>query len=167
MRVTCHCGGVDLRVEPPRIDDKHQSGHATSDLPRYPAGICCCRSCRLGLGFALQPWTYVPPERIWTASGDRVLFGPDTKNNGQIDKLKHYQSNEHVLRSFCTGCGATIFYQASNRMDVIDISVGIIRSDAENGMVEEWLQWDRSAVSAGEEAIEEELVNAWVHAGQE
>ncbi|RVX68811.1 hypothetical protein B0A52_07466 [Exophiala mesophila] len=166
MRATCHCGGVDLRIDPPPIPDTHNHSHQndtpTSEPPRYPAAICCCRSCRLSLGFALQPWTYVPPDRIRTASGELVAFGPDTKNNNQIEKMKHYQSSENVLRSFCTSCGATVFFQDANRMSVIDVSVGIIRSDGENGMVEEWLKWNRSGVSARDEVVEEELVNAWV-----
>ncbi|KAK4935038.1 hypothetical protein LTR10_023823 [Elasticomyces elasticus] len=109
-----------------------------------------------------NPWTYVPPSQIYTDDMHPVVFGPEAKAATQIKGLKHYQSSDTVLRSFCATCGATIFYQSFDRPYVIDVSVGVIRSTFGNGLVKEWLEWDRKMVSKKDEAVDEELIEAWL-----
>ncbi|EXJ80632.1 hypothetical protein A1O3_06916 [Capronia epimyces CBS 606.96] len=162
MDVACHCGGVQLHIAPPAHNEKSEGWYVPQDRSKYSARLCCCRSCRLTLGFSLQPWTYIPPAHIFTKQGELVLFGPRAKDTVQIVKLKHYQSSDSVLRSFCSTCGATVFFQSFERPDVIDLSVGVVRSRADNARVEEWLQWDRNEVSMRHEAVDCELVEAWL-----
>lgn len=164
IKVECHCGGVRLQVKPPAYDEKSEGWYVPTDHSKYYSRICCCRSCRLALGFTFQPWAYVPPNQILTAEGDQVIFGPEAKSSKQIAKLAHYQSSDSVLRSFCTDCGATIFYQSFDRAYIINIGVGVVRSKVGNGMVGEWLAWDRGQVSKRDETVDEEVIEAWLHA---
>ncbi|EHY58882.1 hypothetical protein ABEF95_005844 [Exophiala dermatitidis] len=164
LPVACHCGGVQLHIVPPAYDQGQKDWYVPSDRSKYYARFCCCRSCRLTLGFSMQPWTYIPPGQILTAQEEPVIFGPKAKDAVQIAGLKHYQSSEFVLRSFCTTCGATIFYQSFERPYIIDVSVGVVRSAIGNALAGEWLQWDRSMVSKRNEAVDNELVDAWLKA---
>ncbi|KIV84293.1 hypothetical protein PV11_00082 [Exophiala sideris] len=162
MQVACHCGNVSLRIAPPPYGEHSEGWYIGSDHSRYYARFCCCRSCRLTLGLTMQPWTYVPPSQIYTDDMHPVVFGPEAKAAAQVKGLKHYQSSDTVLRSFCATCGATIFYQSFDRPYVIDVSVGVIRSTFGNGLVKEWLEWDRKMVSKKDEAVDEELIEAWL-----
>ncbi|EXJ90226.1 hypothetical protein A1O1_03325 [Capronia coronata CBS 617.96] len=162
MDVACHCGGVQLQVVPPAYNESSEGWHVPPDRSKYYARVCCCRSCRLALGFSLQPWAYIPPAHILTKLGEPVVFGPKAKETAQLERLKHYQSSESVLRSFCTTCGATIFFQSFERPDIINVSAGVVRSTAGNALAREWLHWDRRAVSYGGEAVDTELVEAWL-----
>ncbi|KAJ9601909.1 hypothetical protein H2200_013579 [Cladophialophora chaetospira] len=163
LEVSCHCGACQLRIAPPAYTDSSEGFHVPrGDRNKYYARLCCCRSCRLTLGFTLQPWTYIPPEQIFTVNKEPVLFGVKTKDTVQIEKLKHYQSSEFVLRSFCTDCGATMFYQSFERPLWIDVSVGVLRSKAGNVLAGEWLDWERNEVAKRDEAVDEELVKAWL-----
>lgn len=162
MEVACHCGAVQLRIAPPAHNENSEGWYVPSDRGKYCARFCCCRSCRLTLGFSLQPWMYIPPGQIFTADDQSVIFGPKAKETVQVERLKHYQSSDAVLRSFCTTCGATVFYQSFERPDIIDVSVGVVRSRAGSALAGEWLQWDRAAVSMRHEAVDRELVEAWL-----
>ena len=162
LEVSCHCGSCQLRIAPAPYKDGSEGWYVPKgNLSKYYARICCCRSCRLTLGFTLQPWSFILPSQIFTTAKEPVVFGPEAQKVVQIEKLKHYQSSESVLRSFCTECGATIFYQSFDRPYIIDVSVGVLRSKLGNGMVSEWLEWDKSTVSNRGEAMDEELVEAW------
>ena len=163
LEVSCHCGACQLRIAPPPYTLSSEGWYVPkTDRNKYYARLCCCRSCRLTLGFTLQPWTYIPPSQIFTANHEPVVVGPKAKETVQIEKLKHFQSSEFVLRSFCTGCGATMFYQSFERPYIIDVSVGVLRSKSGNVMMEEWLELDRVIVCKRNEAVDEELVEAWL-----
>ncbi|KAK5206855.1 hypothetical protein LTR41_007388 [Exophiala xenobiotica] len=161
LEVACHCEQVRLQIKPPQYDEKSEGWYVPPDRSKYSARLCCCRSCRLANGFTMQPWSYIPPSRIYTATGERVIFGPEAKETSQIKELKYYQSSDSVLRSFCTTCGATVFYQSFERPYIIDVSVGVLRSNMGNALVGEWLDWDRDYVSKRDEAVDEELIRAW------
>ncbi|OQV01885.1 hypothetical protein CLAIMM_07175, partial [Cladophialophora immunda] len=144
LEVSCHCGECQLLIAPPPYTATSEGWYVPKkDRSKYYARFCCCRSCRLTLGFTLQPWAYIPPSQFFTLQNEPVVFGPQTKETVQIDKLKHYQSSESVIRSFCSVCGATIFYQSFDRPYIIDLSVGVVRSKIGNTMAGEWLDWDR------------------------
>ena len=163
LEASCHCGSCQFRIAAPPYNDSSEGWYIPkADRNRYYARLCGCRSCRLTLGFTLQPWTYVPPSQIFTTANQPVIFGPDGKDTVQIEKMKHYQSSESVLRSFCSKCGATLFYQSFDRPYIIDVSAGVLRSKIGNAMVGEWLEWDRRAISHQAEAVDEELVRAWL-----
>ncbi|KIX99619.1 uncharacterized protein Z520_04252 [Fonsecaea multimorphosa CBS 102226] len=163
LEVSCHCGECQLLIAPPAYTATSEGWYVPkTDRSKYYARFCCCRSCRLTLGFTLQPWAYIPPSQFFTLEKEPVVFGPKTKETVQIDKLKHYQSSEFVIRSFCSVCGATVFYQSFERPYIIDLSVGVVRSKMGNAMAGEWLEWDREIVSKRAEAVDEELVEAWL-----
>ena len=162
IRVACHCGGVEFHIAPPPYNETSEGWYVPADRSKYYARLCNCRSCRLTLGFTFQPWTYIPPSQLFTVNGKQLICGPKAKDVVQIEKLKHYQSSEFVLRSFCTTCGATMYYQSFERPYIIDVSVGVLRSKVGNVMVGEWLQWDRKVVSKREEAVDEEMIEAWL-----
>ena len=163
LEVSCHCGACQLHIVPPSYNESSEGWYVPSDRNKYYARLCCCRSCRLTLGFTLQPWTYIPPSQILTVDDEPVLFGSKAKETVQIEQLKHYQSSDFVLRSFCKTCGATLFYQSFERPHIIDVSVGVLRSKFGNAMAEEWLEWDTGMVSKRDEAVDEELVETWLH----
>jgi hypothetical protein len=54
-----------------------------------------------------------------------------------------------------------VFYQSFERPYIIDVSVGVLRSNMGNALVGEWLDWDRDYVSKRDEAVDEELIRAW------
>jgi len=162
IKVACFCSGVELRIAPPAYDDASEGWYVTSDKSKYYARLCNCRSCRLTLGFPLQSWSYIPPSQLFTATGERLIVGPKAKDADQIAKLRYYQSSENVLRAFCGDCGATMFYQSFDRPYIINVCPGVMRSKVGNVLVREWLNWDRKVVSKREEAVEEEMVEAWL-----
>ena len=165
VAVTCHCGGVDLKVRRAGYaEDKQGVGdnYIPPEKNKYIAGFCACRSCRLSNGVAsLQPWMYVPPTNVKiAATGKRVVFGRQAEdalaNEGTT--LKHFWSSGDVCRSFCGGCGATVFYWCDDRPEVVDIAVGLVR--AEGTMARRWLWWKWDKVSWAEEAVEKDVVQA-------
>ncbi|KAH0839254.1 hypothetical protein AYO21_05670 [Fonsecaea monophora] len=163
LNVSCHCGECQLLIAPPPYNASSEGWYVPKkDSSKYYARLCCCRSCRLTLGFALQPWAYIPPSQFFTVKNEPIVFGPKIKETVQVVKLKHYQSSEFVIRSFCSVCGATMFYQSFERPYIIDLSVGVLRSNIGNAMAGEWLDWDREIVSKRPEAVDEELVDAWM-----
>lgn len=162
IEVACYCGGVQLRIAPPSYNETSEGWYVPADNSKYYARLCCCRSCRLALGFSHQPWTYVPPSHIYMVDGTPVVFGPKAKDTVQIEKLKYYQSSESVLRSFCSTCGATMFYQSFERPYIINVSVGVLRSKVGNVLAGEWLHWDRTMVSKRHEAVDDDLIEAWL-----
>ncbi|KAL6246262.1 hypothetical protein RBB50_006497 [Rhinocladiella similis] len=163
LSAACHCGAVRFRIKPPPYDEKSEGWYVPSDRSKYYARLCCCRSCRLSIGFAMQPWAYIPPSQILTEAGQPVLFGPQHKETTQLGGMKYYQSSDVVLRGFCTTCGATMLYQPFERPYIIDVSVGILRSKHGNTLAREWLDWDRTVVSKRPEAVEDDLIRAWLN----
>ncbi|KAH6961735.1 Mss4-like protein, partial [Ilyonectria sp. MPI-CAGE-AT-0026] len=108
---------------------------------KYLAGTCACRSCRLASGFEIQAWAFVPRSNIF--------FQVPGPNDSQVIPLnfdtlppgilRSYASSPEVLREFCGGCGATVFWHDRSRPDVIDVSVGLL--DAEEGArAENWVE---------------------------
>lgn len=164
IKVACLCDGVEFRIAPPSYDENSEGWYVTSDKSKYYARLCNCRSCRMTLGFPFQPWTYIPPTQLFTKTGDQLIVGPKAREVNQIEKLQYYQSSENVLRAFCSTCGATMFYQSFDRPYIINVSVGVVKSKVGNVMLGEWLQWDRKVVSKREEAVEEEMIEAWLRA---
>ncbi|EXJ57624.1 hypothetical protein A1O7_07973 [Cladophialophora yegresii CBS 114405] len=163
IEASCHCGSCQLHIAPPPYEVWSNGWYVPKgDHNKYYARFCGCRSCRLTLGFTLQPWTYIPPSQIYTVNDEPIVFGPKARETTQIEKLKHYQSSEFVLRSFCIVCGATMYYQSFERPYIIDVSVGVLRSRFGNIMAGEWLEWDRGIVSKRNECVDEELVEAWL-----
>lgn len=164
----CHCGGVHLSIA---RADYNTNPHNVSErmMPprpahadKYIAWHCACRSCRLATGSTVQSWVYVPPAAITDPeTGEPVVFGLDAleldANKGVgLRELKHYRSSENTLRSFCSGCGATVFYAylGKDGDGVVDVSAGILRSES-GSMARDFVYWGPDDYISHEE----ELVN--------
>lgn len=172
LRGKCHCGGVEYFITPPT----HRSEQLSSPWPdllvpyhtfsseneedvkwwirsggtKYLAGLCACRSCRLGAGFPIQSWAFVPKTNIEQPDGKPLDFRTGT--------LKQFESSPSVYREFCSECGATVFWHCEERPDLIDVSVGLLH--ASSGVLAlDWLEWHTGRVSFAEEAQDQELVN--------
>ncbi|OAG00753.1 uncharacterized protein CC84DRAFT_1179883 [Paraphaeosphaeria sporulosa] len=148
LEARCHCGGVDLRIKRAEYDDEPErvGSLMTKDDPhRYLARFCACRSCRLSMGFSLCPWTYVALSSVINAKTSQpVVFGADAEKEGANEglRLQHHHSRDDVWRSFCGGCGASVFYYSSDesRSNVVDIAVGILRAKS-GSLAREWVRW--------------------------
>ncbi|PKS13390.1 hypothetical protein jhhlp_000161 [Lomentospora prolificans] len=117
---------------------------------KYLAGTCACRSCRLMSGFEIQVWAFVPRTNIYFRAGGVEVRALDfaTLPAGTI---KPYESSAGVLREFCPGCGATIFWHDKWRPDVIDVSVGLLDAP-EGARAERWLDWWTQRISFVEDS---------------
>ncbi|KAK1830222.1 Mss4-like protein [Podospora conica] len=117
-------------ASPPRTAAPH-------DL-RYLAGTCACRSCRLASGFEVQAWAFVPRFNIrfgpppLAATAPPLDFSSSSSSPASLG-LRSYASSPAAgaVREFCPTCGATVFWHDANRPDLIDVSVGLLRSEVE------------------------------------
>lgn len=165
LSVKCHCGGIDLQIK--RADYASEPEHVRTLMnPHHPheylARFCTCRSCRLSMGFSLCPWTYTSLSAVTgTKSGAPVIFGRDAEKQGVNEglNLRHHQSSEGTWRSFCSTCGASVFYYTDKeeRKDVVDIAVGLLRA-ASGSMGRGWLGWADGEVSYGQEGVDQAQV---------
>jgi hypothetical protein len=166
MSATCACGGVDLRLKRANYsrDSASSARYIATDPRRYKTYMCACRSCRLATGVSLVPWTLIPPANVLNAHTlEPVTFGAAALDVAANEKLNltHYRSSEEVYRSFCSGCGATVFYWNRERPDELDMTVGIMRSD-DGSLALQWLDWIWGRCSFPEEATDKELCDAWM-----
>jgi hypothetical protein len=76
-----------------------------------------------------------------------------------LGALRQYQSSPGIFREFCSICGATAFWHCEERPDLIDVSVGLLRSET-GARAEDLLDWETGRVSFKEEALDQELVAA-------
>ena len=171
VHARCYCGGVQFDVSRPNegssalsspwpdvIAPYHtQSSENADDVKwwlrangtRFLAGLCACNSCRIGSGYDIQAWAFIPKSNILQANGESLDFSMGT--------LKQYKSSRDTYREFCRTCGATIFWHCEERPDLIDVSVGLL--DAESGArAEDWLEWWTERVSFEEFAQNKPLI---------
>ena len=178
LPASCACGTVRFHITRPgpQSRDPHSSypdlTHAYKTTPaslasnprrdkwwiqgddRYLAGTCACASCRLSTGFEVQQWAFVPRANIFlhvpAASGSEVVVMPLDFGTLPTGVLTSYASSPGVVREFCGGCGATVFWHDGIRPGVIDVSVGLLRAE-EGARAERWLRWWTGRVSFEEE----------------
>jgi hypothetical protein len=173
LRGHCHCGAVkyyitrpdksslDARSPYPDLLVPFHSGASTKtddawwisrDQKRYVAGHCACNSCRQLSGFDIQQWAFVPLSNIRNSDG-----GPLEEEG--LPGTKRYSSSPGVTRTFCSTCGANVFWESERRPTLVDVSVGLL--DAESGArAEEWLEWVTGRVSFSEETHNKALTDA-------
>ncbi|KIX97189.1 uncharacterized protein Z520_07303 [Fonsecaea multimorphosa CBS 102226] len=163
LEAKCHCEGVNIRITRPNFDSlKLQQRYLPEQENKYVAGLCTCRSCRLATGVSFQPWAYIPPVNIFLAdTGKMVRFGAEgeQEDSNGVTTLRHIWSSEDTCRSFCGRCGATVFYWHNNRPEVVDVSVGVLRSQ-DGAMARNWLSWRKEGPSFKEDCVDEELLRA-------
>ncbi|OAP59670.1 hypothetical protein AYL99_06968 [Fonsecaea erecta] len=163
LEAQCHCGGVNVRITRPNFESlKLQQRYIPEQKDTYVAGICTCRSCRLALGVSFQPWAYIPPGNIFLANTETtVKFGAEGDREGSngVITLRHIWSSKDTCRSFCGRCGATVFYWHNDRPEVVDVSVGLLRSQ-DGAMARSWLSWRKGGPSFKDDCVDEELLTA-------
>ncbi|KAJ9132338.1 hypothetical protein NKR23_g11285 [Pleurostoma richardsiae] len=156
----------------PNVDDV--KWWLRSGATKYLAGTCTCRSCRLGSGFDIQTWAFVPRANIFLhvpAGNDDAASheadpnpGPEKADGTRARTilpldfhhipsgiLRRYDSSPGVQREFCPQCGATVFWHGSWRSELVDVSVGLLRAE-EGARAEAWLDWWTERVSFVEDA---------------
>ncbi|ROW10217.1 hypothetical protein VMCG_01753 [Cytospora schulzeri] len=139
------------------------------DDTKYLAGTCACRSCRLSTGYEIQTWAFIPRAAIHISLTSRAPSSPffndynppapdsyipldfeELKRQAE-NPLRTYESSPGVFREFCPGCGATVFWHAKIRPDLIDVSVGLLHA-SEGARAETLLEWWRGRCSFAEDA---------------
>ncbi|KAA8642129.1 hypothetical protein EYZ11_001227 [Aspergillus tanneri] len=60
---------------------------------KYLAGACVCQSCRLGSGFPIQSWAFIPKSNLLNADPSPLAFGAGT--------IQQYENPPGVYRGFC------------------------------------------------------------------
>ena len=180
LRAGCHCGGVEFLVTPPSQRSRYLSSpwpdllvpyhsHSSENLQdvkwwlraegtKYLAGLCACRSCRLAAGFPIQSWSFIPKTNLIMPDGTPMEF--------DILGLQQYESSPGIFREFCRTCGATVFWHANRRPELIDVSVGLLRADS-GARAEDWLEWAKGRISFIEDAHDQELVSGLLAGMQE
>ncbi|KAL2828753.1 Mss4-like protein [Aspergillus cavernicola] len=168
----CHCGGIDLYItRPDSTSEEAWSPWPDIIVPyisgtnaeneedvkwwlcagktKYMAGACVCRTCRLGSGFSIQTWAFIPKSNILTAQKSPLAYGVGT--------MKRYESSPKVYREFCNCCGASVFWHCEQRPLLIDVSVGLLQADS-GSRAEEWLEWTTGRISFAEMAVDKSLL---------
>ncbi|KAJ5092106.1 hypothetical protein NUU61_006976 [Penicillium alfredii] len=168
----CDCGGIEFYITPPDASSS-QASSPWADLlvpyysgssanpgdvkwwlrdgqTKYLAGTCACTSCRLGSGFPIQTWAFVPKCNIRNADRSSLTFDRRT--------MQRYNSSPGVYREFCGRCGATVCWHCTERPSLIDVSVGLLR--ASSARAEDWLEWETGRVSFAEMAVQPDLIKS-------
>ncbi|KAF2467927.1 uncharacterized protein BDR25DRAFT_374247 [Lindgomyces ingoldianus] len=174
IRAHCHCTGTQFFIHPPNPSSKTASSsypdllvpyHSGSPanpqnypwwLPyptRYLAGTCTCVSCRRCSGFDITFWAFIPTCNISLDSAGTIPFS----RNPYWGTMKTYRSSGNVTRTFCSVCGANVFWDGDARQSIVDVAVGLL--DAGSGaLAQELLAWWPGRVSFCEEGINKGLV---------
>lgn len=170
LQASCHCGGIEFYITPPDVSSLQAwspfadllvpyfsgSGANPDDVKwwlrdgntKYLAGTCACKSCRLGCGFPIQTWAFIPKSNIFNAEGSPLAFKGKT--------MQRYNSSPGVYREFCKVCGANVFWHCDERPELIDVSVGLLRGNG--ARVVNLLDWAPDRVSFAEMAAQKDLV---------
>lgn len=133
----CKCGNVRFWVQRPDGEEEEVERYWRSGR-KFKAGLCVCDDCRLTSGMEVLAWMSVPMHYIVT----------DLQSNKKLDSssletwnaLQTYESTAGVRRYFCKSCGASIFWEAEDKGDVLDVFIGVL--DADEGVRgETWCEW--------------------------
>jgi len=170
------------RAWPDLLLPHHSQPSSTSDKPLEPwhlrasqskflAGLCSCTSCRLASGQELTAWAFIPlidisldaegtiPLELSSVTGNNT----GTSTNEAItsnftSNLQTYNSSPSVTRSFCSVCGAIVFFHLSEQdqtpaTTLLDVAIGLL-SAPEGARAESWLEWWTERLSFREDAVE-------------
>lgn len=70
------------------------------------AGYCHCRKCQLSSGSPIMAWVTFPKNKIITTGNP-----------------KKFHSSTKAIRSFCSSCGTSLFFEYTEGPDDVDISI--------------------------------------------
>jgi hypothetical protein len=131
-----------------RNDAAHETWWLRANKTKFLAGLCSCNSCRLASGMEITPWAFIPRIDISLDAEGKVPF------ENTFGTLKTYNSSEGVTRSFCSVCGAIVFFADSERdkTTLLDVAAGLL-SAPEGSRAESWLEWRTERLSLREDAV--------------
>lgn len=182
----CHCKRVQLRITRPTEasalvfpppdwphliypahngrDVKTKQGQVwwlSEDRKRFLAGTCTCRSCRLGVGFDIMSWSFIPLINLEFADGSAIEGADDglevDKRVAETFTVYNSTTKEGVKRYFCPTCGASVIWFSPSRPKLLDVASALI--DAPSGVrAETLLEWWSGHVSSSEEALHKGLI---------
>jgi hypothetical protein len=176
LTAECRCGGVSLRI--------HKADHKATDTParftpsgendRYTARACVCRDCRLHQGVTTAFWWYLPyasvinPHTNLEVAHCAATQTEEGKKANQGLNLTHYMrpakdGDWDSYRAFCKTCGASVFYDFSDRPTVTNIAAGLVKAE-EGIMARRWVSWEWGATSHPDSYIDQEIRDAWMSA---
>lgn len=103
-----------------------------------------------------MPWAVVSAGHVKMADGSDI--------QADFGTLKWYRSSNTAMRSFCSGCGACVFYVHDDGLDnetpgVLNVAVGLF-SASEGARADEWLCWKTWALSHEAEAANSNIAQA-------
>ena len=154
VRILCKCEGVDLLWHKGNYEGKKKE-----ELPWFIdptthkslAGFCSCDSCRLFSGVDLCNWTYgelkyisfptsgTPNDKPFPSNTSDLKALVDVKDPS-IGTLAYYASSPDVQRYFCGSCSASIFYAVDDRLEIVDVAIGVLRA-SDGARAEGFLSW--------------------------
>jgi len=140
----------------------HESWHLRASETKFLAGLCSCTSCRLASGQEITAWAFIPLVDISLDAEGRVPLELSTVTGtggtaSTVGSLRTYRSSENATRSFCSVCGAIVFFalsepnQTAEKM-LLDVAVGLLDAP-EGARAEDWLEWCTSRLSFREDAV--------------
>lgn len=146
----------------PKNTTTKEPWHLRASQRKFLAGLCSCTSCRLASGQEITAWAFVPLVDIsLDAEGTVPLELSTVTGTGgtasTVGSLRTYKSSENVMRSFCSVCGAIVFFalsepnQTAEEM-LLDVAVGLLDAP-EGARAEDWLEWCTSRLSFREDAV--------------
>jgi len=147
----------------------HEPWHLRASNTKFLAGLCSCTSCRLASGQELTAWAFIPLIDIsLDAEGNTSLelshvtssATNDGKSTSTFSSLQTYNSSDNVTRSFCSICGAIVFFALSPEdsedqtaaTTLLDVAVGLLDTP-EGARAENWLEWWTERLSFREDAV--------------
>ncbi len=84
-------------------------------LPTAFAGHCHCTMCQRAHGAGFVTWVGVRKDRF------RITAG--------TEDLVQYRSSRHVTRGFCGRCGSSMFCEADEHANIIDITMANVHGE--------------------------------------
>jgi len=99
IRGSCLCGAVRYEITTP-FEGMHH---------------CHCSRCRKAHGAAFSTFAQTKEAGLRMAAG--------------ADKVRDFQSSEHVLRSFCVDCGSNLFFRFEPLAEAVWVAVGTLDDD--------------------------------------
>ncbi|GAB7323792.1 hypothetical protein MBLNU13_g07246t1 [Cladosporium sp. NU13] len=159
LLVPCHSSQAKNLENTPAHDEPW---HLRASQTKFLAGLCSCTSCRLASGQEITAWAFVPLVDIsLDVEGQVPLELSTVTGTGgaapTLGSLQTYHSSDGVTRSFCSVCGAIVFFAMSEpgqtpATTILDVAVGLL--DAHEGArAEDWLEWCTSRLSFREDAV--------------
>jgi hypothetical protein len=87
----CFCGRVRFELRMPTLFHVH----------------CHCTMCRRAHGAGYVTWIRLAKEQLGFLSGEEALT--------------RYRSSERAIRSFCSHCGSTLFFETTESPETVDV----------------------------------------------